>query len=268
MIPTLFKVGPLEIHSYGLMLAVAFIVGMQLALAEASRRRLDEARLSALSFWILILAIAGSRLMYVLSHPEAYAGRWLDVLKLWEGGLTMYGGFVAALVGSIVYLRRHGLPVAEVCDAFSPAIALGSGITRIGCFLNGCCYGKPCSLPWGVMFDPDSFAGRAFPGVALHPTQLYLALAGFANFALLWGLRRRLSRPGQLFFLFLLVEAVSRFVIDFFRHYDPNGESVRLLGVQMSLTQVLAVGLSAVAAAGLARGRRAPESGIGDRDGC
>jgi phosphatidylglycerol:prolipoprotein diacylglycerol transferase len=265
VLPTLFQIGPLEIHTYGLMLAVAFIAGMQVALAEAGGRKLDVGRLSALCLWIMVLAIAGSRLLYVVTHREAYAGRLGDAFKLWEGGLTMYGGFLAALVGSIVYLKRHQMPVFLVCDAFSPAIALGSGITRIGCFLNGCCFGRPCHLPWAITFDPDSFAGTTYPGVPLHPTQLYLALAGFANFALLWSLRRRLARPGQLFFLFLLVESASRFVIDFFRHYEPGGESMRVLGAQLSLTQIFCLGLALIAIGGLARGdaRRMPAAGTG-----
>jgi phosphatidylglycerol:prolipoprotein diacylglycerol transferase len=259
LFPNLLKLGPLEIHSYGLMLALAFVVGTQLALAEAARRGLPEGRLYALCLWILGLAIAGSRLMYVASHAGSYAGRWLDVVKLWEGGLTMYGGVVAALLGALVYLRRHALPVAAVFDAFSPAIALGSGITRIGCFLNGCCYGKPCDLAWCVVFDPRSFAGSTYPGVPLHPTQLYLSAAGFLGFALLWSLRKRLQRPGQLFFVFLLVESATRFGIDFLRHYDPAGESVDLLGARLSLTQVVCLVLAAVALGGLlAAARRQP----------
>lgn len=262
MFPTLLKIGPLEIHSYGVALAIAFIVGTQLALAEAGRRGLPENRLAPLCLWILGLAIVGSRLLYVISHSESYAGRWFDALKLWEGGLTMYGGFVAALAGTLVYLWRRAIPMAQVFDAFAPAIALGSGITRIGCFLNGCCYGKPCDLPWAVTFHEDSFAGAAFPGIPLHPTQLYLSLAGFASFVVLWSLRRRLEpRPGQLFFLFLLIESGSRFGIDFLRHYDPGGESVLFLGVRLSLSQVLALGLIVVALAGLlVRGRRPAEA--------
>lgn len=265
MIPTLFKIGPLEIHSYGLLLAVAFLTGMQVALAEVRRRRLDEGRLSALCLWIMVFAIAGSRLLYIVTHLDAYAGRWGDAFKLWEGGLTMYGGFIAALVGSLLYLRQHRQPVLTVCDGFSPAIALGSGITRLGCFLNGCCFGRPCDLPWAITFAPDSFAGEVYPGVPLHPTQLYLALAGFASFLVLWSLRRRLARPGQLFFLFLLIESATRFVIDFFRHYEPGGESVHVLGAQLSLTQVFCVGLAAIALIGLARGRagRVPAAGRG-----
>jgi phosphatidylglycerol:prolipoprotein diacylglycerol transferase len=257
LIPTLFEFGPIQIHSYGLALAIAFVIGTQLALAEAARRRLPESRLASLCLWILALAVVGSRLAYVASHAGSYAGRWLDAFKLWEGGLTMYGGFVAALVGSLVYVRWHALPAAQVFDAFSPAIALGSGITRIGCFLNGCCYGKPCDLPWGMTFHQDSFAGATFPGVPLHPTQLYLSVAGFANFALLWSLRKRLERqPGRLFFLFLLIESSSRFAIDFLRHYDPNGESIVLLGMSLSLTQVVCLGLVVIALAGLLRGAR------------
>jgi prolipoprotein diacylglyceryltransferase len=110
-----------------------------------------------------------------------------------------------------------------------------------------------------VTFHEDSFAGATFPGVALHPTQLYLSLAGFANFALVWSLRKQLERrPGQLFFLFLLIESGSRFAIDFFRYYHPGGESVALLGVNLSLTQVVCLVLLGVALAGLLRAGMRP----------
>lgn len=251
MIPTLFKLGPLEIHSYGLMLALSFIVGTQLALSESARRGLNEAKLSALCLWILGLAVVGSRAMYVLSHPQAFAGRWLDAFRLWEGGLTMYGGLVAALVTALIFVRRNGMPLGQVFDAFSPSIALGSGITRIGCFLNGCCFGQPCELPWGVTFHDHSFAGTTYPGMALHPTQLYLSGAGFLNFAILWSLRRRLPRSGQLFFVFLIIESMSRFWIDFLRHYDVRGESIGLVGLSLSLTQVVCLALIGVAVVGL-----------------
>jgi phosphatidylglycerol:prolipoprotein diacylglycerol transferase len=120
-----------------------------------------------------------------------------------------------------------------------------------------------------VTFDPDSFAGRVYPGIPLHPTQLYLALAGFMNFALLWALRGRLKRPGQLFFVFLLLESGSRFIVDFFRHYEPGGESVAVLGAHLSLTQVICLVLVAVAIFGLARmaGPRLPAAGAGSRGG-
>jgi phosphatidylglycerol---prolipoprotein diacylglyceryl transferase len=252
MFPTLFKIGPLEVHTYGLMLALSFVLGAQIALREGVRRGLSEAKLSALCLWILASAVIGARAVFVLTHAESYGGRWLDAFKLWEGGLTMYGGFVAALIGALVFVRRNALPVGQVFDAFSPAIALGSGLTRIGCFLNGCCFGQPCDLPWGVTFGPDTSPGRIYPGMALHPTQLYMSAAGFANFAILLALRRRLQRPGQLFFVFLLLESGSRFVIDFFRHYETGGESIRLAGMQLSLTQVICLGLILVALAGLA----------------
>ena len=256
MFPTLFKIGPLEVHTYGLMLALSFVLGAQFALREGARRGLSEAKLSELCLWILGLAVIGARAVFVFTHADSYAGRWLDALKLWEGGLTMYGGFIAALIGALVFVRRNAMPVGPVFDTFSPAIALGSGLTRIGCFLNGCCYGEPCNLPWGVTFGPDTTPGRIYPGMPVHPTQLYMSLAGFANFALLFALRKRLQRPGQLFFVFLLLESGSRFVIDFFRHYEAGGESIHLAGMQLSLTQVACLGLILVALAGLAAGAR------------
>jgi phosphatidylglycerol:prolipoprotein diacylglycerol transferase len=260
--PILFKLGPLAIHSYGLMLALSFVIGAQVALREGARRGLPVDQLSTLCLWILALAVVGARMLYVVSHAESYAGRWLDAFKLWEGGLTMYGGFVAALAGAWFYTRRHRLPMGTVFDAFSPAIALGSGITRLGCFLNGCCFGRPCDLPWGVTFGPDSSPGRIYPGLELHPTQLYMSLVGFLNFFLLTRWSRRFTRPGQLFFVFLFIESGSRLVIDFFRHYEPGGESVVLGGIQLSLTQVVCLVLVVTAAVGLVSGalRRAPAS--------
>jgi phosphatidylglycerol---prolipoprotein diacylglyceryl transferase len=256
--PILFKIGPLAIHSYGLMLALSFVVGAQVALREGARRGLPADQISSLCLWVLALAIIGARALYVVSHPESYAGSWLDAFKLWEGGLTMYGGFLAALAGAYVFVRRHALPIGQVFDAFSPAIALGSGLTRIGCFLNGCCFGRPCDLPWGVVFGPDTTPGRIYPGQHLHPTQIYMSLAGFANFFLLRHWSKRFTRPGQLFFVFLLIESGSRFVIDFFRHYDPNGESVRLGGVALSLTQVACAALIVLGLVGLLAGARRP----------
>lgn len=256
MHPILFKLGPLSIHSYGLMLALSFVIGAQIALREGARRGLPADQLSTLCLWILSLAVVGARALYVVSHAESFAGRWLDAFKLWEGGLTMYGGFVAALAGAWIYTRRHALPIGSVFDAFSPAIALGSGLTRIGCFLNGCCFGRPCNLPWGVMFGPDTTPGRLYPDLHLHPTQLYMSAAGFLNFGLLTYWSKRFTRPGQLFFVFLLLESGSRFVIDFFRHYDPGGESVQLGGIRLSLTQVACVGLILISLVGLATGLR------------
>ena len=120
MFPTLFKIGPLEVHTYGLMLALSFVLGAQIALREGVRRGLSEAKLSALCLWILALAVIGARAVFVLTHAESYGGRWLDAFKLWEGGLTMYGGFVAALIGALVFVRRNALPVGQVFDAFQP----------------------------------------------------------------------------------------------------------------------------------------------------
>jgi phosphatidylglycerol:prolipoprotein diacylglycerol transferase len=189
----------------------------------------------------------------VLSHLDSYAGRPLDAFKLWEGGLTLYGGLLSAFAITCVLARRWNLSLGQVFDTFTPSVLLGEGITRIGCFLNGCCFGKECQLPWGVVFPASSHPGSLFPDVPLHPTQLYLSLAGFGTFAVIWAVRKRITVPGRLFFLFLLIECTTRFVIDFFRYYRPSGESVVLLGVALSLTQVLCLVLAGVALFGILR---------------
>ncbi|MGD8394545.1 MAG: prolipoprotein diacylglyceryl transferase [Candidatus Eiseniibacteriota bacterium] len=255
MWPDLFRIGPLAFHSYGLMLAISFIVGIQLALVEGRRRGIAEDRVGGLALWILVASVVGSRLAYVLTHLDSFSGQRIwGALRVWEGGLTMYGGVVAALVLAYVLARRWRLPVGTVFDTFAPSIALGEGLTRIGCFLNGCCFGKPCALPWAVTFPEQSHAGSVFPGAALHPTQLYLSLAGLATFAVLWWwARHRFETPGRVFFLFLLLASLARFSIDFLRYYDPHGEAVVITGVTLSLTQCLCLLLIAVAVIGLLR---------------
>jgi phosphatidylglycerol:prolipoprotein diacylglycerol transferase len=261
MLPRLFEIGPFEFHTYGLMLAIAFVVGIQLALAEGRRRGLDDWRLGTLALWILVWSIAGSRLVYVLTHLDSYrGGRWLEALAIWEGGLTMYGGLLAALVGSVLLVRHWRLPLGSVFDAFAPSVALGEGITRIGCFLNGCCFGRPCDLPWAVSFPSHSHAGATYGPTPLHPTQLYLSAAGLAIFAILWLLRRRIVTPGRLFWVFLLLQCVARFTIDFFRYFEPGGETVSLAGLTLSLTQVWCLVLAFIALLGLVRRPPAPTS--------
>ncbi len=255
MFPTLIRLGPIELHSYGLTLALSFLIGIQLALSEARRRGVPEGQIASLALWIMGTAILGARAFYVLSHAENYSGRWLDAFKLWEGGLTLYGGLLAAFLVTFIKAKCWRLPVPVAFDIFTPSLAFGEGLTRLGCFLNGCCFGRPCALPWAVAFPSDSHPGRLFPGEGLHPTQLYLSLAGFVMFALVWLLRKRIQVPGRLFFLYLLLECASRFTVDFLRYYDPDGESVVLFGVRLSFTQLLCLGLTLVAVVGLWLGR-------------
>ncbi len=243
MHPTLVKLGTFAIHSYGLLLAIAFLASIQVFLARGRARGQPEDRLSTLSLWLLILAIVGGRLLFVLTHWDEYKGDPIGVFRLWEGGLILYGGYLLAILGGILYVRRAKVSVWRVGDAAAPAMALGIGIGRLGCFLNGCCYGLPTKLPWGIKFPPESYSSAVFPGDHLHPSQLYMSLAGFALFILLLAFDRKRRYDGWLFWTYIALDAALRFVIDFTRYYDETSFLGRFGSLSFNMNQLLSAGL-------------------------
>jgi phosphatidylglycerol:prolipoprotein diacylglycerol transferase len=236
--PEIFQWGFIHIRSYGLMLALAFLVGTWLAVREARRLELDEDRMITVILVILVSSVLGARALYVLEHIGEFRRSWGSVLAVWQGGLTLYGGVVAGTVAGLIAARRMGLPMWTMADALTPSVALGTAIGRVGCFLNGCCHGKPTTLPWGVTFPSDSFAGLEFGPAAVHPAQLYFAAVGLALFALMWWLRTRIAVPGTLFWTFILLFALMRIPLDFTRSYDPESILLRLGGVPVAESQL------------------------------
>jgi phosphatidylglycerol---prolipoprotein diacylglyceryl transferase len=243
MHPTLVTFGTFAIHSYGLLLAIAFLASIQLFLARGRARGLPEDRLSTLSLWLLVLAIVGGRLLFVATHWDEYKGDPIGVFRLWEGGLMLYGGYVLAILGGILYVRRVRMPVWRVGDAAAPAMALGIGIGRLGCFLNGCCYGLPTKLPWGIQFPPESYSSAVFPGAHLHPSQLLMSLSGFGLFVLLLAFDRKRRFDGWLFWSYIAMDAALRFVIDFTRYYDETSFIGRIGSLSFNMNQLLSAGL-------------------------
>jgi phosphatidylglycerol:prolipoprotein diacylglycerol transferase len=254
--PEVFHVGFLHVRTYGLMLAIAFLVGTWLGLKEARRRGIDEDRLVTVILVALIASVCGARLLYVVEHIEDFRHQWTSVFALWQGGLTLYGGVAAGTFAGLWMAKRSGLPVWTTADALAPSIALGTMFGRVGCFLNGCCYGRPTSLPWGVVYPPDSFPGLEFGQTPIHPAQLYFSIAGLALFALLWALRTRLTVPGHLFWLFIVLMALTRIGLDFTRAYEPNSVVAHLGGLDISESQVVSLMLALVGVLMMLRLRR------------
>jgi phosphatidylglycerol:prolipoprotein diacylglycerol transferase len=221
MHPILFQYGRFTLYTYGLLVALAFLAAFWLTGREAERRGLDRRHFQDLGFLLLVAAIVGSRLFHVLVEWEYYLEHPLQVVKIWEGGLVFYGGFICAALAMIWHVRARALPVWTTCDVMSPALALGQALGRLGCFFAGCCYGANCTLPWAVTFTETR--GLAPVGTPLHPTQLYSALANLSIFAILYFVARPRQRfEGQIFGLYLMLYPAARFVIEFFRD-DPRG---------------------------------------------
>jgi len=258
--PELWNWGPIHLRSYGVMLAVAFLVGTWIATREARRLHLDEDRIVTVILVALVSGVLGARLLYVLEHVDEFRREWGSVFALWQGGLTLYGGVVAGTLGGLLTARRLGLPMWMVADALTPSVALGTMFGRIGCFLNGCCYGRPTRLPWGVVFPPDSYAGVEFGSAHLHPSQLYAAFAGLVLFLIFWGLRTRTRVPGVLFWTFLAVFAVLRIGIDFTRSWERDAQAFSIGDVPITESQITSAVLVLFAALMILRLRRAAAS--------
>ncbi|MBI5710086.1 MAG: prolipoprotein diacylglyceryl transferase [Candidatus Eisenbacteria bacterium] len=243
MHPEILRLGLIHLRSYGLLLAVAFLVGTWLALREARRVQLDEDRLITVILVTLVAAVLGARALFVLEHIADYRGQWMSVLRIWQGGLTLYGGLAAGTMGGLLTARQVGLPIWVVADALTPSLALGTMIGRVGCFLNGCCYGRPTRLAWGVVFPPDSFASLEFGPVPVHPSQLYFALAGLVLFAILWPLRLRLRTPGLLFWALVAGLAGLRIPLDFTRAYEADATLADAGAIRLTESQLTSAAL-------------------------
>jgi len=249
MHPILFHIGSLPIRSYGLMVALAFAAAILLARRRAPARNVDPDAIVDLAFFVIIASIIGARVTYVIVHWEYYTGDILRAFKLWDGGLALYGGMILGVLCGLWFFKHRGINPWVGADITAPSLALGIGIGRIGCFLNGCCFGKHCDLPWAVTFPPISGAGTYFPGVPLHPTQLYESAAAFAVMGILLLLDRRRRFPGFLFWSFMLLLSIYRFLIDPLRFYESTSMAVESPTFNLSSNQLIGVFLAAISIA-------------------
>lgn len=240
MYPVLIDFGAFRIYTYGVTIATGLLVGIILATRRARREGIDANKILDATFYVLIIALVGSRLLFVLFYLDDYFYNPLRILKLWEGGLVFYGGLVPAVLVGLWYIRRSGLPLWQTADIFAPSIAVGHAFGRLGCFFAGCCYGKECDLPWAITFtDPR---GLAPLNVSLHPTQLYESLFLVFLFVFLVILRPHKGFHGALLWTYVLSYSVGRFIIEFLRG-DYRGS---MLAGMVSTTQIVAVVLGGI----------------------
>lgn len=229
MYPLLFKIGSLPINTYGLMLAISFVFGLWLAARRGKAAGANKNDVYDLGLRLMIAAIIGSRLFYVVTHISEFQGHWFDVIAIWKGlyGLSMLGGVILAVAVGFYTIWRKKLPVWELSDAVIPSFALGIFITRIGCFLNGCCFGSETSCSLGIAFPDSAMAYCStgiVPGAHIHPTQLYSSAAGLFILIILLCADRRKHFPGFIFAFFTGLYGITRFGIEEFRYFDhePN----------------------------------------------
>jgi phosphatidylglycerol:prolipoprotein diacylglycerol transferase len=237
MHPILFEIGPLKIFTYGFLLAVAFVSAIYVAGREGQRYGIPKARFYDLCFYIILAALVGSRILYVLLELPTFISQPLKIFALWEGGLVFHGGVILAFLVAFYYIRRHGLPWRPTLDALAVGAPLGQFFGRLGCFMAGCCYGSPSSLPWSVVFDdPTTLCPLREP---LHPAQLYEAFLALGVFAFIYWFRTRKRFDGQLVLIYFCLAGLVRFVVEFFR--SPMDYRGPVLFGWMPMTQFTAL---------------------------
>jgi phosphatidylglycerol:prolipoprotein diacylglycerol transferase len=215
----------MTVYTYGVMLAASYLLGLRFAIARARKWKLDADRVLDLGIYIIIAGLIGAKLLLIVTDYDQFRASPADLLSLARSGGVFYGGLITAVAVAFWYIHRHGMPFWTTCDAFAPAIALGHVTGRLGCFAAGCCYGKATSVPWAVVFtNPIAAANVGTPlGIPLHPTQLYESGAELLILIVLLATERRGRRfAGRTFWLYMILYAVSRYIIEFFRG-DPRG---------------------------------------------
>lgn len=233
MYPVLFNLGKYPVYSWGLSLALAFVVGTVYAAFMGKKKGIHPDHIIDLALIACISSIIGARLLHVVLNLKSYLDYPASILQMRDGGLSYFGGLGAGVLGGWLYVKVKKLPVGKIADVVAPAVAIGYAIVRIGCLLNGCCYGEPTGLPWAIAGGQDD--------VLRHPTQIYSVLYSVVIYGLLWLVERRKKFEGQVIWAYVGFYSVARFIVEFFR------AGVRDYFAPLTATQVLCIALAVLA---------------------
>jgi phosphatidylglycerol:prolipoprotein diacylglycerol transferase len=258
MFPKLIDTGSFFLPTYGVLVAIAFLVAIFLTTRLAKKVGLSSDKVTNLAIYCAIAGMVGAKVTMLLFDWRIYAADPSELFSLstLQAAGVYQGGLVLAVVVAVLYMRRNGLPGLLTMDVFAPGIAAGHTIGRLGCFAAGCCWGVRCDRPWAVTFNnPEAWELTGVPlGIPLHPTQIYEALTEALIFAFLWWYFHRFPRHGSVIGAYLILYSIARFTIEFFRHHDQS------LIAGLSLTQWISVILLMAGTALLLRPRRATQA--------
>ena len=224
--PVAFSIGPLVIRWYGIMVALAVIALLVVTFRETRKLSISPDLVFSLFLWGIIGGFIGGRLVHVIDHWSYYVANPRELVGF--AGLALYGSIFGALIAVWIYMWLKRLPfsgLAGVGDAVAVGAPLAQALGRVGCTINGCCFGKPSpfnSFPGAVIYTVSDFVPYEYRGVPLYPAQIYFVIWNLIVFAILWQLRSRLKPQGSLFFLYLCLYAAGDFALRFFRYADTS----------------------------------------------
>lgn len=240
------RLGPVYVHGYGVMLIVALTAGISWLAVTSRAHGIPAGVWIDFALFILIGGVLGARLLFIALNWDQYASAPLQILQVWQGGLAYHGGVVGGLASAYLFSRVYGIDFTLLADLGAPATALGYSLARIGCFLNGCCYGRAASPGWplGMVFPPGSDAGE-YAQAPVHPTQLYASFASIVIFYILCKAWPHVKARGNLFLLYLVLYSIYRFLIEFLR----RGATAKVFAPVAPLTeaQVASIAIGTVA---------------------
>jgi phosphatidylglycerol:prolipoprotein diacylglycerol transferase len=242
MHPVLIQIGPFVIRWYGAMIGLACITGLWLAGKEAERKGIGKEKIDVFFLYAIIGAIIGARLYYLaFADLQQFWSNPLSIFAVWQGGLAIHGAILGGLLVGFIYAQRKKISFGKFADTLTPSLILGQAIGRIGCFFNGDAHGYPTSLPWGLIYSPESPAGQMFPGQPLHPTQLYELIFNLIIFGIVWKMRNKIKVDGHLFLLYVILYSITRIFVEHFRAdkliYFGNisaAQSIGIIGIILS----------------------------------
>lgn len=242
MLPVLFTVGSFPIHTWGLLLMLGFLLGTWRAAKNAPRYNFTAEDVWDVSLISLFGGIVGARLAFVLQNIPHFSQNPGEIFAIWTGGMTSFGGFFLGIAAGMIACRVKGMSGWDMADLAAPSMAIGYCLGRIGCFLNGCCYGAVCDLPWAMRFHlPD---GSLTP--PSHPAQLYSAIAALIIFAILMPMEKARKFRGQVMLAFLFLYGVYRFLAEIVR----EGATAELSGIlHLTQAQIVCLLMSGISAA-------------------
>jgi phosphatidylglycerol:prolipoprotein diacylglycerol transferase len=248
----LFEIGNFHLPAYGLMVVIGYFTAVHFTSKIAQRKGIDSIYIQTLSIWIIIGLVIGARLWFVFEYWYYFKENFIEIFKLWEGGMVFYGGFVGGLIFGLLYLRIKRLYIPDVLDSVAPGLAIGIAIGRIGCFLNGCCFGKVTLSAIGIRFPQRYFPpvywshlkrglikGDSLWSLPVIPTQLIASASLLVIFIILWRIRNKNPFPGFHFSLFLGLYGIQRFIIDFFRYYEGSALVLKVLTLSQAFSILL-----------------------------
>lgn len=258
MFPKIFEIGGFFLPAYGVMVAAGFLVALWLTGKLAKQAGLDPERVSNIAIYGALAGLLGAKLLMFVVDFDYYASRPGEIFTfatLQAGGI-FYGGLLCALATGYWLMKKHSLPIAATLDLYGPGLALGQAIGRIGCFAAGCCWGDHCERPWAVTFtSPDAMQVTGVPlNVPMHPTQLYETFTGLVVFVIVYRAILKPHTPGSIIGLYLVLSALARFTVEFFRyHQQPNP-----FAGPLSTAQWISIALAMLGTWLLMAARRAP----------